>query len=68
MIRGFVLTALGSLNPLGIFMCISLSMNPYKYAVAVITTMRRISSPSEIAKLIKKQNVIASIIGKYVSS
>ena len=45
-------------------MCISLSMDPYKYAV--ITSMRCISSPSDTAKLIKKQNVIASIIGKYV--
>ena len=30
--------------------------------------MRRISSPSETAKLIKKQNVIASMMGEYVSS
>ena len=66
MLRGFVLTASGSLNPSGIFMCISLSMDPYKYAV--ITSMRRISSSSDTAKLIKKRNVIASITGEYVSS
>ena len=47
-------------------MYISLSMNPYKYAV--ITSMRRISSHSEIAKLINKQNVIASMMREYVSS
>ena len=66
MLRGFVLFASGNLNPLGIFMYISLSMDPYKYVV--ITSMRRISNLSETAKLIKKQNVIASMIGKYVSS
>ena len=66
MLRGFVLFASGNLNPSGIFMYISLSMDPYKYAV--ITSMRRISSPSETAKLIKKRNVIASMTGEYVSS
>ena len=65
MLRGFVLTASGSLNHSKIFMCISLSMVPYKYAV--ITSMRRISSSSDTAKLIKKRNVIASITGEYVS-
>ena len=66
MLRGFVQFALGNLNPLGIFMYISLSMAPYKYVV--IKSMRRISSLSETAKLIKKRNVIASMTGEYVSS
>ena len=66
MLQGFVLFALGNLNPLGIFMYISLSMDPYKYAV--ITSMRRIFSLSKTTKLIKKQNVIASMTGEYVSS
>ena len=66
MLRGFVLIASSSLNPSEIFMCISLSMDPYKYAV--ITSMRCISSSSNTAKLIKKRNVIASITGEYVSS
>ena len=39
MLRGFVLFILGNLNPSGIFMYISLSMDPYKYAI--ITSMRR---------------------------
>ena len=47
-------------------MYISLSMDPYKYAV--ITSMRRISSSSDTTKLIKKRNVIVSITGEYVSS
>ena len=45
-------------------MYISLSMNLYKYVV--ITSMRRISNPSETVKLIKKRNMIASMTGKYV--
>ena len=65
-LQGFVLFASGHLNPSGIFMYISLSMNPYKYVV--ITSMRRISSPFETVKLIKKRNVIAPMTGKYVSS
>ena len=47
-------------------MCISLSMDPYKYAM--ITSMRCISSPLDTIKFIKKRNVITSITGKYVSS
>ena len=66
MLRGFVQFALGNLNPLGIFMHISLSMDPYKYDV--ITFMRRISSPSGTIKLIKKLNVIVSMTGENVSS
>ena len=66
MLRGFVLFASGNLNPLGIFMYISLSMDLYKYVV--ITFMRHTSSPSENAKLIKKWNVIVSMRGEYVSS
>ena len=52
MVQGFVLFALGNLNPLGIFMYISLFMNPYKYVI--ITSMRLISSHSNTVKLIKK--------------
>ena len=66
MLRDFVLFSPGNLNPLGIFMYISLSMDSYKYAV--ITSMRCISNPYEIAELIKKRNVIASMTGEYVSS
>ena len=47
-------------------MYISLFMNPYKYAVT--TSMRHISHLLETYKLIKKQNVIASMTGEYVSS
>ena len=46
-------------------MYMSLSMDPYKYAVT--TSMKFISSPSETAKCIKYQKVIASINGEYVS-
>ena len=66
MLRGFVLFASGNLNPSGIVVYISLSMDPYKYVV--ITSMRHISNLSETAKLIKKRNGIASMIGEYVSS
>ena len=66
MLRGFVLFALGNLNPSGIFMYISLSIDPYKYVVIIF--MRCIFSPSESSKLIKKQNVITSMIGEHVSS
>ena len=45
-------------------MYISLSMDPYKYVV--ITSMRRISSPSGTTKLIKKRNVIVFMTGEYV--
>ena len=47
-------------------MYISLFIDLYKYVV--ITFMRRISSPYETTKLIKKQNVIASMTREYVSS
>ena len=66
MLRGFVLFASSNLNPLGIFMYTSLSMDLYKYVV--IRSMRCISRPSETAKLNKKQNVIASMTGEYISS
>ena len=66
MLQGFVQFASGNLNPSGIFMCLSLFMDPYKYVV--ITSMRRISSLSETTKLIKKRNVIVSITGEHVSS
>ena len=61
MLQVFVLFVSGNWNPPRIFMYISLSMDPYKYVV--ITSMRRISSLSKNAKLIKKQNVIASMTG-----
>ena len=46
-------------------MYMSLSLDPYRQDV--MTSMRRISSPLEITKLIKKQKVIAFMIGEYVS-
>ena len=61
MLRGFVQFASSNLNPLGIFMYISLSMDPYKYVVKMF--MRRISSHSGTAKLIKKLYVIAPMTG-----
>ena len=66
MLQVFALFVSGNLNPSGIFLYISLSMDLYKYVV--ITSMRRISSPYETTKLIKKRNVIASMKGEYVSS
>ena len=66
MLLCFELFALGFWDSLEIFMYMSLSKDLYKYAV--MTFMRHISSSSEIAKLIKYLNVIASIIGEYVSS
>ena len=65
MLRGFVLFASDNLNHLGIFMYISLFMDSYKYTV--ITSMRRISSPFETAKQIKKLYVIAFMTGENVS-
>ena len=65
-LRGFAFTALGNVNPSGIFIYMSLSMDPYRYVV--MTSMRRISSPLETTKLIKKRKVIASFTGEYVSS
>ena len=50
MLRGFVLFSSTNLNTLGIFMYVSLSMNPYKYAL--ITSMRLTSSPSETVRLL----------------
>ena len=47
-------------------MYISLSMDPYKYTV--ITFMRRISNPSETAKLIKKLEIEFAIIAVYVDN
>ena len=66
MLRGFVQFASSNLNPLGIFMYISLSMDSYKYVI--ITSMRHIFSLSETAKLIKKWNVTTSMTGEYVFS
>ena len=65
MLQCFELVVLGIWNPSGIFICISLSENPYKYVVT--TSMRRIVSPSEIAKQIRYLNAVTSIIGEYVS-
>ena len=66
MLRDFILFASGNLNPSTIFMYISLSIDLYKYAI--ITSMRCISSFFETSKLIKKRNVIASMMGEYVFS
>ena len=67
-LRGFVLFALGNLNPSGIYIYIyiSLSMDPYREVV--MTFMRRISSSSETVKLIIKRKVIVLMTGEYVSS
>ena len=43
-----------------------LSKDPCKYAV--MTSMRRKFSPVETVKQIRYPNIIASIIGEYVSS
>ena len=66
MLRGFVLFTSGNLNHSGIFMYISLSMDPYKYVIK--TFMRRISNHYGTAKLIKKLYVIASMTRENVSS
>jgi hypothetical protein len=47
-------------------MYISLSSDPYKYAVT--TFIKRIYKLSVTTKLIKNLNVIVSITGEYVSS
>ena len=65
MLRGFVFTTSSNVNPSKILIYMSLSMDPYRYIV--MTSMRRISSPLETAKLIKKRKVIAFITGEYVS-
>ena len=52
MLRDFVLFVSSNLNHSGIFMYISLFMDPYKYVV--ITSMRCIFNLSKTAKLIKK--------------
>ena len=52
-LRGFILFASGNLNHLGIFMYMSLSMDPYR--LVVMTSMRCIYSPSVTAKLIKNE-------------
>ena len=64
--HGFENFASSNVNPLGIFVYMSLSMDPYKYVVT--TSIKCISSPSETAKCIKYLKVIASITGEYVSS
>ena len=47
-LEGFVLFASSNLNPLGIFMYISLFMDPYKYALTVLVRYK--SNPLEIAR------------------
>ena len=64
--RGFENFASGNVNPSGIFMYMSVSMDPYKYAVT--TSIKCISSPFETTKCIKYLKVIAPITGEYVSS
>ena len=66
MLRGFILFSSSNLNISRIFMYISFFVDPYKYVV--ITSMICIFSHSEIVKLIKKQNVIVSMIGDYAFS
>ena len=66
MLRGFEFISSCNVNPSGICVYTLASRDPYKYVVT--TSIRRISSPSEIAKLIKYRNVIVSIMGEYVSS
>lgn len=65
MLRGFVSFTSGNLNPLGIFMCISLSIDSHKYTIT--TSMRCISNPFETLKPIKNQNVIVLMTREYVS-
>ena len=65
-LQGFAFTTTGNVNPSGIFIYMSLLMDPYRYPM--MTSMRCISSPLESAKLLKKRKVIASITGGYVSS
>ena len=48
MLRGFVLFASNNLNPLEIFMYISLSIDSYKYALTA--SVRLTSSPSKIVR------------------
>ena len=52
MLQGFIQFTSDNLNPLEIFMYISLSMDPYK--CVAIAFMICISSPSETVNLIKK--------------
>ena len=66
MLQSFVLFASSNLNLSIIFMYISLYMDTYKHVI--ITSMRHICNPSKTVKVIKKWNVITSIIGKYISS
>ena len=60
------LYALGPLYPLGIFIYISSSNDPYRYATT--TSINRISKFSATTQLIRNLNVIASITRAYVSS
>ena len=54
------------MNHSGIYIYMSLPMDPYRYVV--MTSMKRISSHLETVRLIKKRKVISSITGEYVSS
>jgi hypothetical protein len=65
MFRDFELYALGILYASRIFIYLSLSNDPYRYAV--ITSIKRISKFYVTSKLIKNLNVIAFITGEYVS-
>ena len=56
MLRGFLLFALGNINPLGISMYISLFINPYKHALT--TSMRHTYSLSEIAKVLSYNSLL----------
>ena len=65
MLRDMESYASGMLYPLGIFMYILLSNDPYRYVVT--TSIKRMSKFSVTTKLIKNLNVIASITEAYVS-
>ena len=53
-LQGFAFTTSGNVNPLGIYIYMSLSMDPYRYAV--MTSMRRISynDPYQIIQVFNK--------------
>ena len=69
MLQCFELVALGIWNPsriyIYIYIYISLAKDPCKYAVT--TFMRCKPSPSKTVKQIKYLNMVAFIIGEYVS-
>ena len=65
MLQCFELVASGIWNPSRIYIYMSLAKDPCKYAVT--TFMRCKPSPSKTVKQIKYLNMVAFIIGEYVS-